>query len=359
MDEKKRFLILRFRCIGDVILATTICETLKKNFSGCQVDIVVYPFTAEVLKNNPYIDNVIVIAPEWKGVIKKTLPSLRFARQQDYDYCIDLKNDTKSYLFAKLSGAKKLVTHETQRSKKRFYDILVKEDPNFLIESNAPRAVRSHLHLLTAIKKELIYTTDYKIHLSENEIEKTRTFLIKQGIDFSRPLFFCAPISSDAYKQWPLNYFTEVFNHCIEKYDAQLIACPAPNEFETALSLKATFIKPESYQVFSGLTLRDVPRLAKLSQLYLGNDGGSCHMAIAVGTPSITIFSPCVPYWDWSMSGDSRHVAVTLQDALSITRKEYEQILKTKSEKELIKLYPKITPQLVIKKLDTLYGEIK
>jgi heptosyltransferase-3 len=359
MTEKKRFLILRFRCIGDVILATTLCETLKKNFPSCQVDIVVYPFTAEVLKNNPYIDNVIVIAPEWKDVIKKTLPSLRFARQQHYDYCIDLKNDTKSYLFAKLSGAKKLITHETKRSKKRSYDILVKEDPDFLIESKAPRAVRSHLHLITALKKEFAYTTDYKIYLSKNEIEETRAFLIKQGIDFSRPLFFCAPISGDAYKQWPLNYFTEVFKHCIEKYDAQLIACPAPNEFETTLSLKETLIKPESYQVFSGLTLRDVPRLAKLSQLYIGNDGGSCHMAISVGTPSLAIFSPCVPPWDWSMLNNPRHVAVTLQDALSLTREDYEQLLKTKSEKELIDLFPKITPQLVIKKLDALYGEIK
>ena len=37
------------------------CETLKKNFPDCQVDIVIYTFAVDVLKNNPYIDNVIMI----------------------------------------------------------------------------------------------------------------------------------------------------------------------------------------------------------------------------------------------------------------------------------------------------------
>ena len=306
-----------------------------------------------------YIDNIIVLPSKWKGILKKTLSFLCFTRKQHYDYCIDIKNTNKSAVYTWMSGAKTLISYDTHRFKKYFYSVLVKKNPSFLANSSACNVIKNRIHLLTALKKDIAYTTDYKIYLSENEVEKTRAFLIKQGIDFSRPLFFCAPISGDPYKQWPLNYFTKIFNHCIEKYDAQLIACPAPNEFEAALSLKEKLIKPESYQVLSELTLRDVPRLAKLSQLYIGNDGGSCHMAIAVNTPSLAIFSPCVPYWDWSMSGNLTHVAVTLQDALSMTREDYEQLLKIKSEKELTNLFPKITPTLVIKKLDRLYGKIK
>jgi ADP-heptose:LPS heptosyltransferase len=349
MEKPMKFLIIQLRQIGDAIISTTLCETLKKNFPDAQVDFVVYPFVEPVIRNNAYIDRLIVLPKSFF----KALVFLYKIRKQKYDYCIDILNTNKSALLSYFSGAKHVIGPECNRFRKRLHSILVKADPYFLDENNACNSVKNRLELLTPIKKDLIYATDYKIFLDEKEREKTREFLIQHGIDFSHPLFFCAPVTSEPYKQWPLDYFIQVLNHCIEKYNAQWIACPAPNEVEVALVIKDKLIKPEAYQVFTGLTLRDVPRLLSFSRLYLGNDGGSRHIAIAVGTPSLAVFSPRAFYPDWNPR-DPHHIAVSIQDVLTLSDENYRDLLKTKTKEELMLLQPKITPEIVIKKLDVL-----
>ena len=47
-------------------------------------------------------------------------------------------------------------------------------------------------------------------------------------------------------------------------------------------------------------------------QLVVGNDSGALHVAVAVGTPSVTIFGPASPvvYGPYGAAGDRHHVAV-------------------------------------------------
>jgi len=206
MEKPMKFLIIQLRQIGDVLISTVLCETLKKNFPEAQVDFVVYPFTLSVVEKNPYIDNLIIL-PNKKNVILGTLSFLKKIRREKYDYCIDVVNTNKSAILSYLSGAKHVIGPFIPRFRRHLHSILVKGDPDFLLLNTACNSVKNRLELLTPIKKDLTYTTKYKIYLDEQEREETREFLIQQGIDFSRPIFFCAPVGKRLMKEEEHSYY--------------------------------------------------------------------------------------------------------------------------------------------------------
>ncbi|MDD5085643.1 MAG: hypothetical protein PHE61_06345, partial [Candidatus Omnitrophica bacterium] len=56
----KRILITRLDRIGDVILSTPVFEAAKKKFPGCYLACLVQPHAEEIVRGNPYIDEVIL-----------------------------------------------------------------------------------------------------------------------------------------------------------------------------------------------------------------------------------------------------------------------------------------------------------
>ena len=58
----KKILVIQLKQIGDVLLSSPICNTLKKNYPDSQIDYIVYDYTAGVVENNPNIDNIIKIS---------------------------------------------------------------------------------------------------------------------------------------------------------------------------------------------------------------------------------------------------------------------------------------------------------
>ena len=59
-----KILVVRFKQIGDSILASPMCNTLKKTFPDAEIDYVLYEHVSPIFKNHKYIDNVISITKE-------------------------------------------------------------------------------------------------------------------------------------------------------------------------------------------------------------------------------------------------------------------------------------------------------
>ena len=59
MKPIKRILIIRFRQIGDSILAVALCSTLKKSFPDAEIHFVLNKNIASLYEGHPDIDKVI------------------------------------------------------------------------------------------------------------------------------------------------------------------------------------------------------------------------------------------------------------------------------------------------------------
>jgi len=60
-----RILLIRLDHIGDVVMATALLKVLRSKHPKTIIDIMVPVWAADIIKENPYVDNVIVFTPTW------------------------------------------------------------------------------------------------------------------------------------------------------------------------------------------------------------------------------------------------------------------------------------------------------
>ncbi len=109
----RKFLIIRFSSIGDIVLTTPVIRCLKQQVPGAEVHVLTKPAFKQVLEHNPYIDQLHLLD---KPLLIKALElkSLRF------ECIIDLHNnlrtrilkgilDSTAYSFNKLNIEKSIL----------------------------------------------------------------------------------------------------------------------------------------------------------------------------------------------------------------------------------------------------------
>lgn len=88
MEDKIKYLVIRFSSIGDIVLTTPVVRGIKEQVKNSEVHFLVKPQFIDVVKNNTYIDNVVEYSKE-NGFIDNL-------KKEEYNYIIDLQNNLRS-----------------------------------------------------------------------------------------------------------------------------------------------------------------------------------------------------------------------------------------------------------------------
>ena len=101
-----KILVIQQKMIGDVLISTLICKNLKIWNPHIYICFVANRHTLDVIRNNPYIDEVVVFEDHFKkdkwGLFKFLLKQ----RKKKYDYIIDAYGKLESKLICLLVPAK-------------------------------------------------------------------------------------------------------------------------------------------------------------------------------------------------------------------------------------------------------------
>lgn len=85
----KKFLIIRFSSIGDIVLTTPVVRCLRKKYPNAQIHFLTKVAFAPIVQANPNIDKVFAIEGSSKSVIDKL-------KKEDYHHIIDLHKNLRS-----------------------------------------------------------------------------------------------------------------------------------------------------------------------------------------------------------------------------------------------------------------------
>jgi hypothetical protein len=142
---------------------------------------------------------------------------------------------------------------------------------------------------------------------------EARGSLRASGWDGDAPLVVVHPGAGGAPKRWPVDGFAQV----LEGVDATLVIHEGPADAEPARELLARLGRPALHLVDPSLpTLAGVLAMARA---YVGNDSGISHLAAAVGTPSVILFTDrALPWIPWSSTAHC--VTVTISRVLDSER---------------------------------------
>ncbi len=336
-----KVLIIRLKQIGDSILALPVCNTLRKSVPDAEIHFLIYEHIVPLFEYHPSIDKLVTITPEERNNKSAFLNKLKQLRAEKYDAALDIINTPTSLIITRFTGAKIQAGFANKKLRSRFYP--------HKIHRLGDGAGKRKVPILEVLNIPLAYDYSIDIPLPAAEIMAMQTAIQQAGINTSRPLIAMMVYSRRDYKIWPAEYFIKLSNHLIAKYNTQLYFVSGPGE-EQAVKLIADQVN-ENGSVFTrpeAPSTRDLACLLHCVDFFIGNDGGPRHIAQAVGTSTFSIFSPLMSKRGWIPNyPDPEHQAVDITDVPTVNENEKKQF-----KKNLKDYYLKITPEMVIERLD-------
>jgi len=215
------------------------------------------------------------------GRLKKELGFLASVRERKFDLVFDLLGNLRSAILCVASGARERVGY-TYRIRKFFYNRkVVARNPQYVVEFN-----------LDSLRRMGVPIHSKGIHLPVDDSDESfaEEWLSKQGIDRDGLVIGLFPGGGWPSKRWPEEHFSRLGDMLGSKLGAAVLVMGGPQERESvrrilsSMSTKAFEVQGFPLSRFAGL-------ISKLA-LFVSNDTGPRHLAMAAGIPSIGVFGP-------------------------------------------------------------------
>lgn len=299
--EIRNILVVRFRQMGDAILATPMLSTLRSNYPEAHIDFVLNERIAPLFEEHPAIDRIITFSDDERHHALTYMKKVwHIVHKTHYDVVIDMRSTLNTMLFAIFSPRKTMrigirKPYSWLAFNHRFNGC---EDDESMIDHN--------LALLTPLgvanqQRELV------LHITDSEKADFRRYMAQQGIDFSRPVMLAGVTAKLASKTWPADRMIATLRKFIDTYPAtQIIFNYAPGkEEDNARSIYEALNRHPN--IFINIEARNMRQMAAMSAnctFYFGNEGGGRHIVQAMGRPSLVVCSPMASKKTWLPESD-------------------------------------------------------
>ncbi len=293
-----KVLLIQLKQLGDILMTTPSIRALHRSDPTTEIHYLTQSSASRVVANNPYLSKVVTVSA--KPGIKETATLLFRLRRENYSVVIDFMGQPGTALACRLIGGRKRIGFK-KRGRSPFYTHAV--EPPLRVEYSAQKK----LHLLSVLG---ITSDDTKLDFFPREKDRhtAKSILRRLGAKTGRPLVSVSPVSKRDYKVWPAEYFAEICDYLVARYQAQILFLWGPGEIRFVEKVKARMKKP-SLPYYDVPTIAETAGLLESVDLHIGNDNGPMHFAIACGTSTVAIFGRPLSK-NWTPPGSSRHLSV-------------------------------------------------
>ncbi|GHV10394.1 heptosyltransferase [Bacteroidia bacterium] len=302
----KHILILRFRRVGDAVLSSALCSSLRKTFPEAQIDYVLNEEIAPLFEHHPAIDRVITFnrseMHDSQTYLKKVW---QIVHATQYDAIIDTRSTVKTLWFSLFSFKTPF-----RIGKQKSYNLFLHNYRFNTCFDGTDDEVGYTLRLLSPFEKrvKVHYDRNFKVVVTPEEKAAFRRKMENQGIDFSKPVMVCAVATRLSYKMWPQERMTQVLSKILETTDAQLVF-NFVGKTEEAIAVQIQKDLHDHPRIFTNIEANNLRELAAMlanSDFFFGNEGGPRHISQALNIPSFAIYPPNIPKKDWLPNANER-----------------------------------------------------
>lgn len=278
----RRILVSRTDRIGDVLISTPVLESLRERYPASYLAVMVSPYTKDLVEGNPYVDEVVVFDKDKITGLRKTLAFSRQLSQKAFDVAVILHPTVRVHLLCFLAGIKERIGYNRKTP--------------FLLTKTIPHKKQE------GVKHELEYNYDLLKLVGVSEVnhrlympirpsseEFVEDLLRKEGMSREDRIVAVSPAASCISRRWSIRKFAEVIDRLEDSCGVKVvIVADTIHKFIAQELVRLSRTAPKD---FSGrLNLSQLASLFRRSALVISNDSGPVHMAVAVGTPVISIF---------------------------------------------------------------------
>ncbi len=293
-ESEPRLLIVRLSALGDIVHALPVLGALGCQWPTARVDWLVEEAYAPVLELASGLHRRIIVRARESasrenaiafGGVFGYVRAVAFLRRQHYDVALDLQGLIKSAVWAKLSGARRVIgfhrDHVREAQAAALYtDEVVPPPSAHVIKKNLALA-----HALGAAESTLDFP------LQPTAAAPTREAIGRAG--GAGRYIVINPGAAWPNKRWPADRFGELATLLAGRHGLGSIITWGPAEQELAESVAhssggAAHLAPPT-------SIADLAVLLRDAALVVSGDTGPLHIAAAMGTPVVGLYGPTWP----------------------------------------------------------------
>ena len=305
-----KILISRLRFMGDVILTTPLVRQLREAYPKASLAYLTDKNFAPLLENHPCLDEVIPFSAEMSFTAQ--IQFYRKLHQRRFDLAIDLFGNPRTALMSWFSGAKYRVGGD-YRGRRLLYNMRISQP-----EHN-PDAISYHLRSLAPLGITARHNLMPEIFVTDEERDRAKRFIEERHLSTENPLVGMHPGATWPNKQWPISHFIQAIKKLNARH-VQVLVTQGPQENHIVEQLKSA---ASNVTVLPVLPIRKIAAILSMLHVYVANDCGVMHLAVAVDTPTIGLFGPSQPEIWFPYDSEKGHQALSYPIDCSPCHKDY------------------------------------
>jgi heptosyltransferase II len=328
---KQKILFICEGQLGDLLILTTALRGMKNAFPDSELSVMIvqrrFYFESEttpqklintncekgtslVLINNPFVDKVFevnrTVLRKFKGLarLQAEWRIIKYLQQGKYDVVICTFPEDRFALWAYLTRAKIRVGQ-----KKQGLSWLLNNKPDISKEENG---VLNYYCDLTFAAGGKCNSDKTEYYISEKSTKWAEEFLINKNINKSEKIICIHPGASGNYKIWPPEKFAEVYDNLMSRDNYTALLCGTNFDDQVTTEIK-NHIKTKLISVDFSDSIDRFAAILKKSSLCISNDSGPRHLAVAVGTPAISIMSR-MKHKAWKIYNEEKNIILQAEN---------------------------------------------
>jgi heptosyltransferase II len=284
--------VTKFRYLGDTIVATPFFRHLKEALPGAEVILLGGSALPALLKGCPYLSEVWPFDPKAGGFLQRNRQLVSRLRAGKFDATFLLNRSLHSAIAARLAGIPRRIGFDTEFRG----SLLTTRVPYDWSKPDRDCA----LDLLRAVRIPAEPRLP-ELWVSEEERQEARQRLDRHGVPVDSFLVGMQPGANDPeVRAWGAERFAEVAERLQADHTAQILLLGSSEERPVAEQVAERMRRKPV--ILSGETsLRQALAVISLCKLWIGNDAGLLHAAVALGPATVGIFGPTkAPRWGYN-----------------------------------------------------------
>jgi heptosyltransferase III len=321
-----RVLIVRTDRMGDVLLTTPVGRRLKEVAPETKISWLVRPYTAPLLEHNPEIDEILIDRGESSSIWGERLKAKHF------DAAIIALPRFRAAWMVWRAGIPLRIGPAS-----KWYSLFFNRRIWQHRSEGAKNEADYNLDLLKALDLPT-HRTPTSYVLLDDEKSWARTTLESYRISFQRPVVCLHPGSGGSSERWPLAHFMELGDR-LQEQGVDVIVTGGPGEDYQNVMIDHMRRIP-TFIAAGSVSLRKLAALIACSDLFVSNSTGPLHLAVAVGTPTVSVYSPlptCHPQrwgpYPGYAENDPNHTVFVPKMSEELAAISVEQVLKSCQDK--------------------------
>jgi lipopolysaccharide heptosyltransferase II len=306
-DPPRSILVIQLDHLGDAIITLPMLRTLRRGYPAARIEVLAAPWNCEVFAACPEVDRIHVSRlNRFSRVNRFGWPLAIFwwaytLRARKFDLGIDVRGEFPFALLMWLAGVRRRVGWSSSGGE-------------FMLTDSAPlvrgrNETYSRFALLEALRFD-VAPLDWRLEPGAVASREIAERLARLSVD-GKPLLALHIGAGTRAKRWPAAHWRELLGRIATEFDALVVLLGTSEDQPAAREILDGRDWPQVADWTGALNIVELAALLEQADVFVGADSGPAHLAAAMQTPTVVLFSGANDPRVWAPVGG--HVTIARQ----------------------------------------------